>query len=73
MLLIFEVMIFPSREENIFFILDSVFFLVIAVIAGPFPDTDAAIAPFSIKSVMIFGSEFRIVDAANPLTIIASQ
>jgi len=41
--------------------------------AGPFPETDAPSAPFSINLVMISGSEFRIDAVVNPLMIIASQ
>jgi hypothetical protein len=35
----------PSREEKTFFTFCSFSFLTIAAIAGPFPETDAAIAP----------------------------
>ena len=35
--------------------------------------TDAANAPFSIKSMIILGSEFKIDDVANPLIVIDSQ
>ena len=66
-------MMFPSSEEKIFLILVSFSFFVIAAIDGPFPDTDAPSAPFSIKFVIIFGSEFKIDAVANPLIIIASQ
>jgi len=57
-------MILPSKFENIFFILGSFSFFTIAAIDGPFPETDAANAPFSIKSIIILGSEFRIDDVA---------
>ena len=53
--------------------LDSFSFLTIAAIDGPFPETDAPNAPFSINSVMIFDSEFNNADVANPLIVIASQ
>ena len=64
---------FPSSVPNIFLILDSFSFFTIAAIDGPFPETDAPSAPFSIKSTMILGSEFKMVDVANPLIIIDSQ
>ena len=53
--------------------LASFFFFVIAATAGPFPETDAPSAPFSINLIMISGSEFRIDAVVNPLMIIASQ
>ena len=73
MLLIFEIITLPSNVENIFLMFASFSFFVIAAIAGPFPETDAPSAPFSIKLVMILGSEFRIDAVANPLMFIASQ
>ena len=73
MLLIFETITCPSNAENTFFMFASFSFFVTAAIDGPFPEIDAHNAPFSIKSTIIFGSEFKIDAVANPLIIIASQ
>ena len=66
---------FPSNVEKIFFfnVLIHFLFFVIAAMDGPFPEIDAPNAPFSIKSTIIFESEFKIDAVANPLIIIASQ
>jgi hypothetical protein len=59
-------MVLPSSVESIFFNFGRVFFFAIAAIDGPLPETEAPNAPASIKLKIIFGSEFRIVDVANP-------
>ena len=44
-----------------------------AAIAGPLPEIEAPIAPFSTKFVIILGLKFKIEDVANPFKIIAFQ
>jgi len=53
LLLTFETITFPSNAENTFFMFTSFSFFVIAATAGPFPETDAPSAPFSIKLVKL--------------------
>ena len=66
-------MVFPSSEENIFFIFDIESFLTIAAIDGPLPETEAPNAPFSINFGIIFGYELSMADVARPFRIIAFQ
>ena len=63
----------PSRVENTFFISVRLLFLATAAIDGPLPETEAPNAHFSTNLEIIFGSEFRRADVANPFSIIAFQ
>jgi len=63
----------PSRVENTFFISVRLLFLATAAIEGPLPETEAPNAPFSTNLEIIFGSEFRRADVANPFISLHSN
>src|SRR5690348_14202059 len=73
LLFISEIIVEPSMEANTFFTFETFSFFAIAAIDGPLPETEAARAPLSTRSVRTLGSEFSIVDVASPFSIIAFQ
>ena len=64
---------FPSKDENTFLICELWPFLVIATMDGPLPEIVALNARFCINFKINLGSEFKMDEAARPLSIDAFQ
>ena len=68
-----EIIVVPSIDANTFLTFETFSFFAIAAIDGPLPETEAARAPLSTRSVRTLGSEFSMVDVASQFNIIAFQ